>query len=82
MPTPDDLEGLGITLPPEAQVRMAMQYYDKHMKEYEQLKNLIVLHETELAMLWGAVVVLGCVVAYQAFTQRSNKKEVVTYGPA
>lgn len=72
MPTPEDLEGMGITLPPEAQVRMAMQYYDKHMREYEDLKALIVLHETELAFLWGAVVVLGVVVAYQAVTQRSK----------
>jgi hypothetical protein len=68
MPTPEEIE-----LPTDLQVRMAMIYYDKHMKEYENLKALILLHETELAFLWGAVVVLGCIVAWQTYSQRSKK---------
>lgn len=70
-----------IELPTDLQVRMAMIYYDKHMKEYEQLKNLILLHETELAILWGAVVLLGCAVAWQTLKRHRNTKGVSSNGP-
>lgn len=77
MPTPND----EIELPPDLQVRMAMIYYDKHMKEYEQLKNLIILHEAELAVLWGAVVVLGIAVAWNVYTTHRNKMKESSNGP-
>lgn len=56
-----------LELPSDLQIRMALIHNESLVQQIEVLKRLVVLHESELAILWCAVLVLGGSIIYADF---------------
>ena len=67
---PDDIQ-----LPTDLEIRLMLVHQEHLSQEYDNIRKLFAMHEVELAVLWGAVVILGTVVLVQTIKNKRAHNE-------